>query len=100
MAGKRVVVNDAAGFVFVGDAFTPLIEDLIELGAVPEVLIMEGVEEIVFLRAGNELAEGFFAVGSEGEALDEANFVVGESREREKEGKSERFHGRKAGWGE
>ena len=44
---------------------------------------MEGVEEIILLRTGDEFAEGFFTVGGEGEALDEADFIVGKSRERE-----------------
>jgi hypothetical protein len=61
---------------------------------------MEGVEEVILLGAGNELTEGFFTVGGEGEALDEADFVFallrgcqGERRGRRRS-KGERFHGR------
>jgi hypothetical protein len=98
------VFDDAALLVFIGSAFAPLVEDVVELRGVADVLIMEGVEEIILLGAGNELTEGFFTVGGEGEALDEADFVFAllrqgyggqsEGSKREEEGKGERFHGR------
>ena len=89
------VQNDAAGFDFVRRALAPLVEEGVELRGIAEVLIMEGVEEIIFLRARHELTEGLFTIRREGEALDEADFVFGEGRERQEEGEEERFHDRR-----
>ena len=59
---------------------------------------MEGVEELILLRAGNQLAEGFFTIRREGEALDEADFVFGEGGSREEGETEKRFHGLRVGW--
>jgi hypothetical protein len=42
---------------------------------------MEGVEEIILLRARHELAKRFFPIRRESEALNEADFVFGVARE-------------------
>jgi hypothetical protein len=77
--------------VFIGRRAAPLVEQIVELRGVADVLIMQGVEEIILLRARHELTEGLFPVRREGEALDEADFVFGEGREGQEEGKGRAF---------
>lgn len=89
------VQNHAAGLVFVRRALVPLVEEVVQFCGVADVLVMEGVEEIILLRARHEFAEGLFPIRREGEALNEADFVFGEGREGQEEGKEERFHDRR-----
>ena len=89
------IQNDAARLVFVRRALPPLVEQVVELRGVADVLIMQRVEEIILLRARHEFPEGLFPIRRESEALNEADFVFGEGREGQEEGKEERFHDRR-----
>ena len=74
------VFDDATLLVFVWLPFAPLVEDVIEARFVADVLIMQGMEEVILHGAWNEFRESFVTVGGEGEALDEADFIFGAGR--------------------
>ena len=72
---RLAVLDDLAAGILVGEALAPLIHEFVEPGRVAAALVVQAVEEIVVLAAGNQFAKGFLTVGRQGEALDEADFI-------------------------
>ena len=91
--GERIVVNNVGGYlqnrivfflmnihnrdrtIYFARAGEALIEQGTELCGIPDVLIVQRMEEVELLRAWNQFTEGFFAIRSEGKPLNESDFV-------------------------
>ena len=84
----------------------PLREQGIEFLRLARLLVMQGVEEIIVLGAGDEFLEDGGPVGGEREFFQEANFLLGAGREREagkhgqRDGESAKTGFHEHGWDE
>ena len=68
----------------------PTFEHVAELVLLASVLVVQGVIEVIFLGAGNELLEDFRAIFGQGKRLDKADHVIGGSPIRGRRGKCDK----------
>jgi hypothetical protein len=75
VADQRLAILDDPPLRGIGEALRPLLEDRGELRSLRGVLIVQRMEKVILLRAGNELLEHRVAIRGEREFFDEADFV-------------------------